>query len=240
VRPGAGGLVFEDGPLIRGEPPGRPGVASEGGLLARYTGPACRLCRREGMKLFLKAERCYTDRCAIERRAYPPGQHGQGRAKFSEYGTQLREKQKVKRIYGLLEVQFERYFEQADRMKGITGENLLVLIERRLDNAIYRAGFAGSRTEARQLVRHGHILLDGKKCNIPSRSVKVGSVVEVREKSRQNPRLLESLEAVARRGTASWLDLEKEQFRATVKALPNREELTLPIQEQLIVELYSR
>ena len=192
------------------------------------------------MKLFLKAERCHTDRCAIERRAYPPGQHGQGRAKFSEYGTQLREKQKVKRIYGVLERQFEIYFERADRMKGITGENLLFLLERRLDNAVYRAGFAGSRDQARQLVRHGHVLLNGRKCNIPSRLVTVGTVIEIHEKSRQIPQVLEALEAMARRGTPSWIEQDKEHFKATVKALPNREELTLPIQEQLIVELYSR
>jgi small subunit ribosomal protein S4 len=192
------------------------------------------------MKLFLKAERCHTDRCAIERRAYPPGQHGQGRAKFSEYGTQLREKQKVKRIYGVLERQFEIYFERADRMKGITGENLLFLLERRLDNAVYRAGFAGSRDQARQLVRHGHVLLNGRKCNIPSRLVNVGTVIEIHEKSRQIPQVLEALEAMARRGTPSWIEQDKEHFKATVKALPNREELTLPIQEQLIVELYSR
>jgi small subunit ribosomal protein S4 len=192
------------------------------------------------MKLFLKAERCHTDRCAIERRAYPPGQHGQGRAKFSEYGTQLREKQKVKRIYGVLERQFEIYFDRADRMKGITGENLLFLLERRLDNAVYRAGFAGSRDQARQLVRHGHVLLNGRKCNIPSRMVNVGSVIEIHEKSRQVPQVLEALEAMARRGTPSWIELDREHFKATVKALPNREELTLPIQEQLIVELYSR
>jgi len=208
--------------------------------LARNTGPSCRQCRREGMKLFLKAERCHTDRCAIERRAYPPGQHGQGRAKFSEYGTQLREKQKVKRIYGLLERQFENYFKWADRMKGVTGENLLTLIERRLDNAVYRAGFAGSRTQARQLVRHGHFTVNGKKCNIPSRIVNTGDAIEVREKSRKSPQIAEALEGVARRGTPSWIDLDPEHFKATVKSLPNREELTLPIQEQLIVELYSR
>ena len=192
------------------------------------------------MKLFLKAERCYTDRCAIERRGYPPGQHGQGRTKFSEYGTQLREKQKVRRIYGLMEKQFAGYFEKADRLKGITGENLLVLVERRIDNAVYRAGLAGSRQEARQLVRYRHILLNGKKCDIPSRLVKVGDVFEVREKSRKIARIAESLEAMARRGVASWIELDKDHFKATVKGLPNREEITLPIQEQLIVELYSR
>ncbi|MDP3938005.1 MAG: 30S ribosomal protein S4 [Deltaproteobacteria bacterium] len=208
--------------------------------MARYTGSVCRLCRREGMKLFLKAERCYTDRCAIERRAYPPGQHGQGRTKFSEYGTQLREKQKVRRMYGVLEKQFEEYFNHADRMKGITGENLLMLLERRLDNAVYRSGFSGSRSEGRQFVRHGHVLINGRKCTIPSRMLKVGDVISVREKSRKIGRLAASLEAVERRGVPSWLELEKDQARATVKSLPGREELTLPIQEQLIVELYSR
>jgi small subunit ribosomal protein S4 len=208
--------------------------------LARYTGSVCRLCRREGIKLFLKAERCHTNHCAIERRAYPPGQHGQGRTKFSEYGAQLREKQKVRRIYGLLERQFARYFARADRIKGITGENLLVLIERRLDNAVYRAGFAASRNEARLAVGHGHILVNGRRCNIPSRLVKVGDALQVHESSRKIARIVDSLEAVARHGVPSWLELEKDHFKATVKALPNREEITLPIQEQLIVELYSR
>lgn len=208
--------------------------------MARYTDSVCKLCRREGMKLFLKAERCYTDRCAIERRAYPPGQHGQGRTKFSEYGTQLREKQKVRRMYGLLERQFAQYFVKADSAKGVTGENLLILLERRLDNTVYRGGFAGSRSEARQLVRHGHVLVNGKKCNIPSRSLKVGDAISIRERSRKNVRLTESMESAERRGTPSWLELEKDQFKAVVKAMPNREEITLPIQEQLIVELYSR
>lgn len=208
--------------------------------MARYTDSVCKLCRREGMKLFLKAERCYTDRCAIERRAYPPGQHGQGRVKFSEYGTQLREKQKVRRMYGLMERQFAQYFVNADSAKGVTGENLLILLERRLDNTVYRGGFAGSRSEARQLVRHGHVLVNGRKCNIPSRTLKVGDAISIREKSRKNVRVTESIVAAERRGTPSWLELEKDQFKAVVKALPNREELTLPIQEQLIVELYSR
>ena len=208
--------------------------------MARYTDAVCKLCRREGMKLFLKAERCYTDRCAIERRAYPPGQHGQGRSKFSEYGTQLREKQKVRRMYGLLERQFAQNFVNADSAKGVTGENLLILLERRLDNAVYRAGFAGSRSEARQLVRHGHVLVNGGKCNIPSMTLKVGDAISIRERSRKNLRVTDSIESAARRGIPSWLELEKEQFKAVVKAMPNREEITLPIQEQLIVELYSR
>ncbi|MFQ5456963.1 MAG: 30S ribosomal protein S4, partial [Myxococcota bacterium] len=191
-------------------------------------------------KLFLKAERCYTDRCAIERRAYPPGQHGQGRSKFSEYGTQLREKQKVRRMYGLLERQFGRYFVNADSAKGITGENLLILLERRIDNTVYRAGFAGSRSEGRQLVRHGHVLVNGRKCDIPSRRLEVGDTISVREKSRKNVRVVDSIESSERRGAPSWLEVDKAQFKAVVKALPNREELTIPIQEQLIVELYSR
>ncbi len=208
--------------------------------MARYTGPKCRLCRREAMKLYLKGDRCYSDKCAIERRNYPPGQHGQGRVKFSEYGQQLREKQKVKRIYGVLERQFRRYFETAERMKGITGENLLVLLERRLDNVVFRLGFANSRAEARQLVLHRHFTVNGRTVNIPSYLVKPGDVIELKEKSRKMGRILDSLEAVARRGVPQWLELEKEQFRGTVKALPVRSDLTMPIQEQLVVELYSR
>ncbi|RLA97948.1 MAG: 30S ribosomal protein S4 [Deltaproteobacteria bacterium] len=209
--------------------------------MGRYTGPVCRLCRREGMKLFLKGERCYTDKCAFERRPYPPGVHGQGRIKFSDYGIRLREKQKVKRIYGVSERQFHRYFEMADRQKGVTGTNPLVLLERRLDNTVYRLGFASSRREARQLVRHGHIQVNGRKVDIPSYLVKPGDVIEVREKSRGMDRIKEALEAVARRGVPSWLELEADRFRGVVKAMPNREELTTPpIQEQLIVELYSK
>ncbi|HWP34285.1 MAG TPA: 30S ribosomal protein S4 [Thermodesulfobacteriota bacterium] len=208
--------------------------------MARYTGPVCRLCRRETIKLYLKGDRCYSDKCAIERRNYPPGQHGQGRVKVSEYGQQLREKQKVKRIYGVLERQFRRYFEAAERMKGITGENLLVLLERRLDNVVYRLGFANSRAEARQLVLHRHFTVNGRTVNIPSYLVKPGDVIELKEKSRKIARILDSLEAVARRGVPQWLDLEKEKFRGTVKALPSRSDLTMPIQEQLVVELYSR
>lgn len=208
--------------------------------MARYTGPSCRLCRRENIELSLKGERCFTDKCAMKRRAYPPGQHGQGRIKVSEYGVQLREKQKVRRIYGLLEKQFRGYFEKADRMKGVTGENLLFLLERRLDNVIYRLGFASSRTEARQLVRHGHFTVNGRKVNIPSFQVRQGSVMELREKSRKIVAINESLEAVVRRGIPQWLELEKDAFRGTMKGLPVREDITTPIQEQLIVELYSK
>lgn len=208
--------------------------------MARYTGPSCRLCRRENIELSLKGERCFTDKCAMKRRAYPPGQHGQGRTKVSEYGMQLREKQKVRRIYGLLEKQFRGYFEKADRMKGVTGENLLFLLERRLDNVIYRLGFASSRTEARQLVRHGHFVVNGRKVNIPSFQVRQGAIIELREKSRKIVAINESLEAVVRRGIPQWLELEKDAYRGTMKALPVREDITTPIQEQLIVELYSK
>lgn len=208
--------------------------------MARYTGPSCRLCRRQNMELFLKGERCYTDKCAIKRRNYPPGQHGQGRAKVSDYGLQLREKQKVRRIYGILENQFRGYFAKADRMKGVTGENLLSLLERRLDNIVYRLGFASSRTEARQLVKHSHFTLNGRKANIPSILVKPGDVVELREKSRKVLAINESLEAVVRRGVPQWLELEKDAFRGVIKTIPVREDITMPIQEQLIVELYSK
>lgn len=208
--------------------------------MARYAKSVCRFCRRENLKLFLKGERCYTEKCAFDRRGYPPGQHGQGRKKFSDYGTQLREKQKVKRMYGVLENQFRNYFAEADRQKGITGEVLLALLERRLDNAVYRLGFANSRNEARQLVRHNHFLVNKAKVNIPSYLIKPGDVIELREKSKKVVRVLEALEGVARRGVPSWLDLEKEQFRGMVKGLPSREEITIPIQEKLIVELYSK
>ena len=208
--------------------------------MARYTGPSCRLCRREGSELFLKGERCYTDKCAIKRRSYPPGQHGQGRIKVSDYGVQLREKQKVRRIYGILENQFRGYFAMADRMKGVTGENLLFILERRLDNVAYRLGFATSRTEARQLVRHGHFTLNGRKVNIPSIQAKAGDVIQLREKSRKIASVTDSLEGVVRRGIPQWLELDKDAFKGTVKALPVREDITMPIQEQLIVELYSK
>jgi small subunit ribosomal protein S4 len=192
------------------------------------------------MELFLKGERCYTDKCGIKRRSYPPGQHGQGRSKTSSYGVQLREKQKVRRIYGLLEKQFRGYFAEADRMKGVTGENLLSLLERRLDNTVYRLGFASSRTESRQLVMHGHFTLNGRKVNIPSIQVKAGDVIELREKSRKIISVNDSLEAVVRRGIPQWLELDRDAFKGVLKGLPVREDITTPIQEQLIVELYSK
>lgn len=208
--------------------------------MARYTGPVCRLCRREGIKLFLKGERCYTDKCAIERRSYPPGQHGQGRSKSTEYSLQLREKQKLKRIYGVLERQFRRVFALAERRRGITGENLLLLLESRLDNMIYRMGFAPSRSEARQLVRHGHFLVNQRRVTIPSYFVKPGDEIQVRESSRKVVRIQESLELAQRRGVPEWLEVNKDAFAGRVRALPTRTELTLPINEQLIVELYSK
>ncbi|SNB46448.1 30S ribosomal protein S4 [Geobacter sp. DSM 9736] len=208
--------------------------------MAKYTGPSCRLCRRQNMELFLKGERCYTDKCAIKRRNYAPGQHGQGRAKVTDYGVQLREKQKVRRIYGILEKQFRGYFAEADRMKGVTGENLLSLLERRMDNIVYRLGFASSRAEARQLVKHGHFTLNGRKATIPSMLVRPGDVVELREKSRKIVAINESLEGVVRRGVPQWLELQKDAYRGSIKALPVREDITMPIQEQLIVELYSK
>ena len=208
--------------------------------MARYNESVCRLCRREGVKLFLKGDRCYTDKCAIERRAYAPGQHGQGRTKFSEYGTQLREKQKVKRIYGLLEKQFRLTFGEAERRKGVTGENLLNRLESRVDTFVYRAGFANSRNEARQLVLHGHFKVNGHTVNTPSYILRTGDVVELREKSRKVERIVRALEAVDRRGIPSWVELDKGAFKATVKSTPVRAELTLPITEQLIVELYSK
>jgi small subunit ribosomal protein S4 len=208
--------------------------------LARYRGSECRLCRREGLKLFFKGDRCYTEKCAFERRGYAPGEHGQARKKYSDYGVQLREKQRLKRMYGLLENQFKGYFERADRMKGITGSNLLMLLERRLDNAVYRLGFAPSRNDARQLVRHNHFLVNGKKVNIPSFMVRKDDIVELREKSRKVLPILDSLETVARRGIPGWLELDKDNFKGVVKAIPAREDITMPVQEQLVVELYSK
>ncbi|MDL1955981.1 MAG: 30S ribosomal protein S4 [Candidatus Desulfofervidus auxilii] len=208
--------------------------------MARYTGPVCRLCRREGVKLFLKGERCYTDKCALERRPYPPGQHGQMRIKKTDYGILLREKQKLKRIYGVLEKQFHRYFEEAVRLKGVTGENLLMLLERRLDNVVYRMGFANSRRQARQLVRHGHVLVNDEKVDIPSYLVEVGDIIKIREKSKDIPFIKEALEAVARRGVPSWLEVDKERLEGRVKALPTRDEIAIPVQEQLIIEFYSK
>ncbi len=209
--------------------------------MARNIGAACRRCRRENLKLYLKGDRCYSDKCSFERRAFGPGQHGQSRfKKQSDYAIQLREKQKVKSMYGMLESQFRLYFKKADGQKGVTGENLLILLERRLDNTVFRIGFASSRNQARQIVRHNHILVNGKKVNIPSFQVSVDDVITLKEKSRANAAIKENLEAVVRRGVPSWLELDKDNFKATVKALPNREELTMPMQEQLIVELYSK
>jgi small subunit ribosomal protein S4 len=208
--------------------------------LARYRESVCRLCRREGLKLFLKGDRCYSEKCAFERRGFAPGDHGQLRKKFSDYGVQLREKQKLKRMYGLLEKQFRGYFGKADRQKGITGTNLLLFLERRLDNMIFRMGFANSRTEARQLVRHNHFLVGEKRVNIPSYLVKPGDEIRVREGSRKVERIIEAMETVARRGVPQWLDVDKTNFMGVVKMLPAREELTMPVKEQLVVELYSK
>ena len=207
--------------------------------MARYRDAVCRICRREGDKLFLKGDRCYTDKCAIARRSYAPGQHGQGRKKMSEYGTQLREKQKAKRYYGVLESQFHDYFEMANKKAGMTGENLLSILETRLDNVVYRLGFAMSRAEARQLVLHGHFTVNGKKVNIPSYLVKVGDVVELKEGSRSLDKFKGSLEANASRVVPKWLEMDKNNV-AKVVAEPAREDIDLPIEEHLIVELYSK
>ncbi|RJP84998.1 MAG: 30S ribosomal protein S4 [Desulfobacteraceae bacterium] len=209
--------------------------------MSRYTGSVCRFCRRENLKLYLKGDRCYSDKCAFDRRSYPPGQHGQRRSgKISDYGLQLREKQKVKRSYCLSESQFKLTFEKADRKKGITGINLLLSLEQRLDNAVFRLGFSNSRPQARQLVRHGHFLVNGKKVDIPSYQVKAGDVIELREKSRSMQVFTDSLEAVVRRSMPQWLDLEKDKFKGTIRSVPAREDITMPIQENQIVELYSR
>lgn len=208
--------------------------------MARYTGPACKLCRREGTKLFLKGDRCYSAKCALDRRSYAPGQHGQRRSKVTEYGLQLREKQKVRRIYGILENQFRRYFVMADRQKGITGENLLILLERRLDNMVFRMGFAPSRISSRQLVLHKHIKVNGKCVNIPSFLVKPGDVLSIHENARQAATVKESLKAQSKRGFPSWVEVQEDSLTGTVKQLPSKEEIALPIKEQLIVELYSK
>jgi len=208
--------------------------------MARYIGSVCRLCRREGMKLFLKGSRCYSEKCAVEKRNYPPGQHGQARPRVSEYSGQLREKQKIKRIYGLLERQFRKYFHKAERMKGITGENLLVLLERRLDNVVYRLGFAASRRAARQLVTHRHFKVNGRIVDVPNYLVKEGEVVEVRESSRELLPIQNALASVESRGFPAWLELDKAQYRGKLRALPTKEDIALPVNEQLVVELYSR
>jgi len=208
--------------------------------MARYTGAVCRQCRREGNKLYLKGDRCYSDKCAMERRAYAPGQHGQGRKKVSEYGTQLRAKQAVRRIYGVLEKQFRIYFAEADRQNGITGDNLLIMLERRLDNVIFRLGFASSRSEARQLVRHAHFELNGKKVDIPSIQVKVGDEITVREKSRKTEKFRQVSDLAGSRSLPAWLESNPQELWAKVAALPTREDIQIPVDEQLIVELYSR
>ena len=209
--------------------------------MARYTGAVCRLCRREGEKLFLKGERCYkSDKCAVEKRAYAPGQHGQNRKKMSEYGLQLREKQKAKRIYGILETQFRNYFETATTQKGIAGDNLMILLERRLDNVVYRAGFARSRTEARQVVRHNHIQVNGKKVNIPSYQIKAGDVISLKEQSVSIQRFKDIYETTAGRVVPEWIVADTENGKISVQAIPTREQIDVPVNETLIVELYSK
>lgn len=208
--------------------------------MARYTGPQCKLCRREGLKLYLKGDRCYSAKCAIDRRSYPPGQHGQSRKKVSEYGTQLREKQKVRRIYGVMEKQFRTYFAKADRQQGITGENLLRLLERRMDNVIFRIGLGASRVEARQLVCHGHFIVNGRKVDIPSFLVKVGDVIAVRDSSKESPRVKELMERAAEKSHPAWVEYDSDAAQGRIVAMPRRDEIDAPIQEHLIVELYSR
>ncbi len=208
--------------------------------MARYRESVCRFCRREMQKLFLKGDRCYSDKCSVERRNYPPGQHGQSRPKHSDYGVQLREKQKVRRIYGMLEKQFRTYVHLAERKKGVTGENLLLLLESRLDNMVYRMGFASSRSEARQLITHGHFQVNGRKVDIASFRTKPGMVIEVREKSRASKSIQEAMETLSRRGIPEWLEMDAANFRGTVKGMPSREELPPTIREQLIVEFYSK
>lgn len=208
--------------------------------MARYRGAVCRLCRREGQKLFLKGDRCFSEKCSIDKRGYPPGQHGHNRVRHSDYGIQLREKQKVKRMYGLMEKQFAQTVRRAARMRGRAGENLLSLLERRLDNVVFRAGFATSRSEARMLLRQGHFTLNGRKTTAPSALVKPGMIIQVREKSRQMARIVGALDTIEIRALPQWLELDKDNFAGVVKALPVRSDITLPIEEQLIVELYSR
>ncbi|MCP9454506.1 MAG: 30S ribosomal protein S4 [Nitrospira sp.] len=208
--------------------------------MAKYRGPVCRLCRREGEKLFLKGARCMTEKCAIERRSYPPGQHGQGRQRTSDYSVQLREKQKLRRIYGLQERQFRGIFRRAARQVGVTGAALLRLLECRLDNVAYRLGFGVSRKQARQMINHGHLLVNGKTVTVPGAFVKVGDVIEVCERSRKLAVIQEALDAVESRGIPDWLELDKEAFKGIVRALPAKEQIALPVNEQLVVELYSR
>lgn len=208
--------------------------------MAKYNDAKCRLCRREGTKLFLKGDRCFTDKCAQERRPYAPGQHGRARKKLSEYALQLREKMKVRRIYGVLEKQFRGYFEDADMAKGVTGANLLIILERRLDNVVYRMGFANSRSQARQLVRHGIFTLNGHKVTIPSLQVRVGDEIAVPEKSRNIPVIAAAQDVLARRGCPAWVEVDGAAFKGVIKALPQRDDIQTPIEESLIVELYSK
>ncbi len=209
--------------------------------MARYTGAVCRLCRRENLKLFLKGDRCYSDKCAFDRRSYPPGQHGQRRGrKISDYGIQLREKQKVKRLYGLSEKQFYLFFKRANRQRGVTGTNIIVMLERRLDNIIYRLGFVNSRTQGRHFVRHGHFLVNGKRVNIPSYQINIGDKIEIRDKSKKMQIFNDAINAVVRRGIPQWLDLDKENMTGSISTFPIREDITIPMQEQLIVELYTK
>jgi small subunit ribosomal protein S4 len=208
--------------------------------MARYRDALCRQCRREGEKLFLKGDRCFTEKCAVERRKYPPGQHGQRRSKLTDYAVQLREKQKVRNSYGLLEKQFRRYYEWASRKKGVTGEVLLQYLERRLDNVVYRMGFAYNRGQARQFVGHGHILVNGRRVNIPSYLVKPGDVVEIKESARNIPSIADSLQKAQHRGTLEWVQVDADGFKGTVDHIPSRDEIPLVAQEQLIVELYSK
>lgn len=208
--------------------------------MAKYRGPVCRLCRREGVKLFLKGTRCMTEKCAVERRSYPPGQHGQGRQRLSDYSAQLREKQKLKRIYGLQERQFRGLFEYAERKTGVTGEHLLKLLECRLDNVVYRLGFSASRKEARQLINHGHLMVNGRKSDVPAMLVKANDIVQVRERSRSLIPIQAALDAVDGRGIPNWLELDKGAFKGTVRSLPTKDDIALPVNEQMVVELYSR
>ena len=209
--------------------------------MSRYKDSVCRHCRRENLKLYLKGDRCYSDKCAFDRRSYPPGEHGERRGrKISDYGIQLREKQKVKRMYGLSEKQFHLFFERAESQRGVTGTSLLIMLERRLDNVVYRLGFANSRTQGRQFVLHNHFLVNGKKVNIPSFLVKKGDSIEIKEKSKKIAAISDSIEAVVRRGIPQWLELEKEKHKGVVTGFPVREDITMPIQEQLVVELYSK
>jgi len=208
--------------------------------MARYTGPSCKLCRREGVKLFLKGDRCLSDKCSVARRATAPGQHGANRGKVGEYGMQLREKQKARRYYGVLEKQFKGYYEKADRKEGIAGENLLSILERRLDNVVYRMGMAESRKEARQLVRHGHFCLNGKKADIPSILVRVGDVITLKEKSRESDKIKGLIEALDTKINPKWLEIDKNNVVAKVIAIPERDDVDFPFEEQLIIELYSK